>query len=90
METTIWQLRFDVAWIHLLRWAVDPMGRRNLNPELHLYLADRYARMAQHYERVGNRKKRTRFGKFRNSGDTILNLNSTLGALEFTWININQ
>jgi len=20
METTIWQLRFDVAWIHLIRW----------------------------------------------------------------------
>lgn len=63
METTIWQLRFDVAWVHLLLWMIDPTGRRNLNPELHLYLADRYARMAQHYERVGNRKKRTRIGE---------------------------
>ncbi|NKE70622.1 hypothetical protein [Candidatus Manganitrophus noduliformans] len=61
METTIWQLRFDVAWVHLLRWMIDPAGQRDLNPEFHLYLADRYARLAQHYDRVGNRKKRTRF-----------------------------
>lgn len=57
----IWQLRIDVAWVHILRWVVDPAGRHDLNPEFHLYLADRYARLAQHYDRVGNRKKRTRF-----------------------------
>ncbi|HZR45918.1 MAG TPA: hypothetical protein VFA47_04400 [Candidatus Manganitrophaceae bacterium] len=59
--TTIWRLRLDVAWTHIIRWMVDPTGRRQLNPEIHLYLADRYARLAQCYDRLGNREKTARF-----------------------------
>ena len=57
----IWRLRMDVAWIHVIRRMVDPAGRRQLNPEVHLYLADRYARLAQCYDGLGNQKKTARF-----------------------------
>ncbi len=58
METStitesLWSLRFDLVSAKLLVW-VASIGRDvDLRPETHLYLFDRYSRLAQVYSRRG-------------------------------------
>jgi hypothetical protein len=55
-----WGLRGDliitnaVLWVTTVRRAAEP------KPEVHLYLYDRYSRLAEYYERRGKRKKASR------------------------------
>jgi hypothetical protein len=52
-----WRLRLDIAWTRAFIWVADPMRNQQLNPEVHLYLADRYGRLAKWYDRAGCRAK---------------------------------
>jgi hypothetical protein len=52
-----WRLRFDIGSTLALVWIADPTGRRPLNPDVHLYLADRYGRLARHHRLRGNTRR---------------------------------
>jgi hypothetical protein len=51
---SVWQVRWDIASTWVLVRFVSPLGGRELRPEVHLFLADRYSRLAQHHRRVGH------------------------------------
>jgi hypothetical protein len=53
----VWQLRWDVASTLALVWLVNPVGNRTLRPEVHLFLADRYGRLARHHQGLGHTKR---------------------------------
>ena len=57
-----WQLRTDLVWAHGLLWVAT--GGRGGEPkrDVHLYLADRYGRLSDHYARFGDVRKAKRFG----------------------------
>jgi hypothetical protein len=42
-------LWFEVASTHLLMWVANPTGMHSFQPHVHLYLADRYGRLAVAY-----------------------------------------
>jgi hypothetical protein len=48
-----WQLRWDIVSTWALVRFVRPFGDRELRPEVHLFLAERYGRLAQHHRRAG-------------------------------------
>jgi hypothetical protein len=50
---SVWQVRWDIASTWALVLFVRPFGDRELRPEVHLFLADRYDRLAQHHRRGG-------------------------------------
>ena len=52
-----WRLRWDIASTWALVRFVAPFGDRSLRPEVHLFLADRYGRLAQHHRRSGNERR---------------------------------
>ena len=54
---SIWRLRWDVASTHVLVWLVQPSETRVLRPEVHLFLADRYGRLARHHQRLGHARR---------------------------------
>ena len=59
-EGSVWQVRWDIASTWALVRFVDPLGNRELRPEVHLFLADRYERLAEHHRRAGrSRRART-------------------------------
>jgi hypothetical protein len=59
---SLWSLRFDLASAKLLVW-IAAVGRdAHLRPEAHLYLFDRYSRLAQVYRRRGNEAKARALG----------------------------
>jgi hypothetical protein len=62
-EPSPWRLRFDIGSALALVWIANPTGRRRLNPDVHLYLADRYGLLARHHRHRGNRRRATRFEK---------------------------
>jgi hypothetical protein len=49
-----WKLRWDLASTQVLIWLAHPSEDRQLRPEVHLFLADRYGRLAQHHRRRGH------------------------------------
>jgi hypothetical protein len=49
-----WRLRWDLWSIQLLLRLALAGGRGEARPEVHLYLADRYARLAEHHRRAGH------------------------------------
>jgi hypothetical protein len=51
---SVWQVRWDIASTWALVRFVRPFGERELRPEVHLFLADRYSRLAQHHRRGGH------------------------------------
>lgn len=55
-----WRLRFDIGSTLALVWIANPSGRRLLNPEVHLYLADRYGWLARHHRVRGNTRRAAR------------------------------
>ena len=59
-EPSPWRLRFDIGSTLALVWIANPTGRRPLNPEVHLYLADRYGRLARHHRLRGNTRRGAR------------------------------
>ncbi len=58
-----WRLRFDIASTLALAWLVNPTGERELKPEVHYYLADRYGRLARELRRRGKTERAARFVK---------------------------
>src|SRR5207237_9800037 len=55
-----WQLRGDLIVTNAILWVVSARRVGEPKPEVHLYLYDRYSRLAEHYERRGRRKKASR------------------------------
>jgi hypothetical protein len=54
---SLWRLRWDVASTHMLVWLARPSATRGLRPEVHLFLADRYGRLARHHQRLGHARR---------------------------------
>lgn len=52
-DPSAWRLRYDIATARLLIWVANPTGRAPLQPEIHLYLADRYGRLSRHHANRG-------------------------------------
>lgn len=52
-----WRLRWDLASTHVLVWLAHPSAGGELRPEVHLFLADRYGRLARHHQRLGHPKR---------------------------------
>jgi len=55
-----WALRGDLFVTNALLWVASARRTGEPKPEVHLYLYDRYSRLAEYYARRGNRKKATR------------------------------
>ena len=55
-----WQLRGDLIVTNAILWVVSARRVGEPKPEVHLYLYDRYSRLAEHYQRRGKRKKASR------------------------------
>src|SRR2546422_11359499 len=60
MEATVWQLRFDLASARALLWVAPASGTGEVEPDVHLYLGDRYRRLADHHFRHGRRGRAER------------------------------
>jgi len=46
-------MRYDIATTKGLMAITNPFGSKTFNPEVYLFLADRYGRLAVHYDRLG-------------------------------------
>ena len=55
-----WGLRSDLIITNALLWVAGAGRVGEPTPEVHLYLYDRYSRLAEHYDRHGNKKKARR------------------------------
>jgi hypothetical protein len=55
-EPSPWALRLDIASTRVLLWLARPSESRPLRPEVHLFLADRYGRLARVHARSGRRE----------------------------------
>jgi hypothetical protein len=60
METTarietpsVWRLRYDLLSVRLMLLLVGRISQEDLKPEVHLYLGDRYERLADQLARRG-------------------------------------
>ena len=52
--TTVWQIRADLAWARGLLWFATGGGRwGEPKPDVHIFLADRYARLAAYHAKLG-------------------------------------
>jgi hypothetical protein len=56
-EPSLWQLRWDLVSTRVLVWLVHPTEDRVLRPEVHLFLADRYGRLARQHARLGHTRR---------------------------------
>src|SRR5712691_6965016 len=70
-----WELRGDLIITNAILWVAGAGRVGEPTPEVHLYLYDRYWRLADHYERRGNRKKASRLrvkaeAHYKHSGHT--------------------
>jgi hypothetical protein len=48
-----WRLRWDLWSVHVLLRLALASGRGETRPDVHLFFADRYARLAEHHQRKG-------------------------------------
>jgi len=55
-----WRLRSDLVVTNAILWVATARRVGEPKPEVHLYLYDRYSRLAEHYERRGRKKKAAR------------------------------
>jgi hypothetical protein len=60
LEEGPWRLRLDVATTRGLLWVAGAREPRDLSPQIHLYLFDRYSRLAWYHEHRGNRQRALR------------------------------
>jgi len=70
-----WGLHGDLIITNAILWVAGASHMGKPKPEVHLYLYDRYWRLAEYYERRGNRKKASRFrakaeAHYKDSGHT--------------------
>ena len=59
-EESVWKLRFDVATAKVVVWILSGGRDVELADESHLYLFDRYSRLAGHHRRRGHNKRANR------------------------------
>jgi hypothetical protein len=69
-----WRLRADLLTTQGLLWVARARRGGELRPEVHLYLYDRYWRLAEHYERRCSGKRASRLrakaeAHYRRSGN---------------------
>ena len=62
-NTSAWQLRYDVLSVRAMLFCVGGITQEHLKPEVHLFLGDRYERLADHYAKRGLLTRARRFGK---------------------------
>lgn len=62
-EPSAWHLRWDIGTTWALVRFVSPLGDRALRPEVHLFLADRYGRLAQHHRKAGHHRRALVLGR---------------------------
>jgi hypothetical protein len=55
-----WRLRYDLLSVRAMLLLVGGIGHEELKPEVHLYLGDRYERLADHLARRGSRERASR------------------------------
>ena len=55
-----WWLRYDLLSVRLMLLLVGAIAQEDLRPEVHLYLGDRYERLARHLARRGLNARATR------------------------------
>jgi len=55
-----WGLRGDLIITNAILWVAGAGRVGEPKPEVHLYLYDRYSRLAEHYDHRGNKKKALR------------------------------
>ena len=70
-----WRLRSDLIITNAMLWVAGAGRVGEPKPEVHLYLYDRYWRLAEYYEHNGNRKRAARLrnkaeAHYKRSGDT--------------------
>jgi hypothetical protein len=70
-----WGLRGDLIITNAILWVSTARRVGEPKPEVHLYLYDRYSRLAAHYERRGKREKASRLrakaeAHYKRSGHT--------------------
>ena len=56
-EPSAWHLRWDIVSTWALVRFVSPVGDRALRPEVHLFLSDRYGRLAEHHRKAGHHQR---------------------------------
>jgi hypothetical protein len=59
----VWQLRYDVLSIRVLAAVAIARRAGTLKPEVHLFLGDRYDRLADHHRRRGARRRARRLAE---------------------------
>jgi hypothetical protein len=52
-SVSVWRLRYDLLSVRLMLLLVGRVSQEDLKPEVHLYLGDRYQRLADHLARRG-------------------------------------
>src|SRR5258706_3310275 len=57
---SILQIRLDIAWVLLLLRLFTAGRRGEAKPEVHLFLGDRYWRLADYHAEKGNKRKAAR------------------------------
>ena len=60
MYSQLWRLRWDVATTRAILFVCDPLHLKPVNPDLRLYLVDRYRRLAVGFARQGKPRKARR------------------------------
>lgn len=56
-QDTVWRLRQELLWARALVWMAQRARGGELLPEVHLFFADRYGRLARCYSHRGNPRK---------------------------------
>ena len=90
-----WGLRSDLIITNAILWVAGAGRLGEPKPEVHLYLYDRYSRLAGYYERRGNRTRASRLrikaeAHYRHSGHTGPPFAAAMAMLRprspfFTW-----
>jgi hypothetical protein len=63
LRTNPWRIRADLLSVRVLMWVAMASRRGELRSEVHLFLYDRYWKLAEIYERKGNHRKAGRLKK---------------------------
>ena len=58
-----WRLRYDVLSVRALLLLVGGVTQEDLRPDIHLYLGDRYERLADHFAQRGARGRARRLSE---------------------------
>lgn len=61
-SVSAWRLRYDVISVRAMLLLVGGVRQEDVKPEIHLYLGDRYERLADYYARRGAHAHASRLG----------------------------